>query len=60
MLGRVDRTAFIYRLADHVQDAAKRCVAHRNLNGFARIGDSGTAHQTFGCVHSYGAHSAFA
>jgi hypothetical protein len=50
---------FVDRLADDVQDAAERRVAHRHRDRRAGIGHGSAAHQTFGRVHGDGADGVF-
>jgi hypothetical protein len=58
--GGHDRALFVDRLADDVQDAAQRGVAHRHRDRRAGVGHRGAAHQTFGRVHGDGADGVFA
>ncbi len=51
-----DRTGFIDRIADHVDDAAEQSRSDRHRNRRAGIGDLLAAHQTFRGVHGDGAH----
>ena len=55
-----DRTGFVDRLADHVDDAAERAGADRHLDRGAGVGDFLAADQTFSGVHGDGAHRGFA
>ena len=57
---REHRTGLVDRLADDVDDAAKRLVADRNRDRRAGIGDFLTADETFGQVHGDGANGVFA
>ena len=56
----LDRTLFVDRLADHVDDAAERAGADRHADREAGVGDLLAANQTFGGVHGDGAHRGFA
>ena len=56
----LDRTGFVDRLADHVDDAAEEARANRHGDRQAGIGDLLTAHQAFGDVHRNGANRRFA
>ena len=50
-----NRALFVHRLADDVQDAAQRGVAHRHRNRRAEVLHRGATDQTFGRVHGDGA-----
>ena len=52
IFGCFNRTLFVHRFADDVQDATQRAIAHRNRDGRARVADRCAAHQAFGRVHS--------
>ena len=54
LLGRLDRLAFVDRLTDDVQDAAKGLRSDRNGNRCTGIGGVRTTNQTFGRVHGDG------
>src|SRR5690606_28710352 len=54
-LNAVNRTFFVDRLTDDVDDAAEHLRADRNRDRSARVDDSLTTNQTFGRVHSDGA-----
>ena len=60
LLFSLDRTCFVDRFADHVDDAAEGLVADRNFNWLSGICDSLSADQTFRSVHGNGAHGGFA
>ena len=51
-----DRAAFIYRLANHVHDAAKRFGANRDGDRGARVDHFLTAAKTVRGVHRDGTH----
>ena len=53
-LGRLDRLAFVNRLADDVQDAAKGLRSDRNGDRGTCVGGVRAANQTFGRVHGDG------
>jgi hypothetical protein len=56
----LDRTLLVDRLADHVEDAPQRRVAHRHLDRRAGVGDRLAAHEALGRVHGDGAHCVLA
>ncbi len=56
----LDRTGFVDRLADHVDDAAEQAGADRHRDRQAGIGDGLAADQTLGDVHRDGANRRFA
>ncbi len=56
----LDRTGFVDRLADDVDDAAERAFADRNADRLTGVGHFLAAHQTFGDVHRDGTDGRFA
>jgi len=56
----IDRSAFVDRLADHVDDTAERAVTDRNRDRQPEVGHLGTPDDAFGCVHRDGAHGVLA
>src|SRR5690606_18549783 len=55
-----DRTSFVDRLADDVHDAAERRFTDGNRDCGTGVGHFGATDETFGRVHSNGAHGVFA
>ncbi len=55
-----DRAHVIDRLAQHIEHAAERLLAHGNGDGLAEIVGFHAANQTVGRLHGDGAHTAFA
>jgi len=56
---RPNRTQFVHRLANDIDDAAKTFVANRHHDRRASIGDLLAAGETFGNVHRDAAHRIF-
>ncbi len=56
----VHRTHLVHRLADHVQHAAQRFLAHRHRHRLAQALGFHAAHQTVGGLQRDGAHAALA
>ena len=54
------RAHLVHRLADHVQHAAQRLLAHRHRDGAAQADRLHAAHQAVGGLQRDGAHAAFA
>ena len=59
-LCRVHRTHLVHRLADHVQHAAQRLLAHRHGHRLAQALGVHAANQAVGRLQRDGAHAAFA
>ena len=59
-LAGLHRASLVDGLADHVDDAPERLVAHRHGDSQAGVHDFLAAHETFGRVHRDGADRAFA
>ena len=55
-----DRTGFVDRIADHIDDAPEQAGADRHGDRRAGVGDFLAAHQPFAGVHRDGAHGVFA
>ena len=55
----LDRACFVYRITDHVDDAAEQPWTDRHRDRLTRVGDFLAAHQTFGRVHCDGANGRF-
>ena len=60
LLGSVERTRFVDRLADDVHDAAQRLMSDRNRDRRAGVVDTLPTDQTFGRVHGDRANGVFA
>ncbi len=58
--GRSDRTQFVHRLADDIDDAAKTLLADGNRDRALGVGDLLAADEAFGNVHRDAAHRIFA
>ena len=56
----LDRTGFVDRFADHVDDAAEQPGADRHRDRRPGVGDFLAAHQPFAGVHGDGTHGVFA
>ena len=56
----VNRTGFVDRLADDVENAAKRGLADRHRDRVARVADFVAAREAFGRVHRDGANRVLA
>ena len=55
-----DGTELVDRLADHVDHAAQRLLAHGHADGAAEVDRLHAAHHAVGRFHGDGAHAAFA
>ena len=60
LMRRVERRAFVDRLADDVDQAAERFRADRHGDWLAGVADLHPAHQALGRVHRDAAHGVFA
>jgi hypothetical protein len=55
-----DGAELVHRLADHVEHAAQRLLAHRHADGAAEVDGLHAAHHAVGGFHGHRAHAAFA